>query len=445
LKERAERLATQEGNLPRMISESHESGSRLRLVRRTIARELEPLTLPDDHEDLNRAGLVDSMTRVDILLALEEVTGIPGLSASWPDNRPFSVNELAGHISEATPGLQEAAGPEAVGVRGNHASEVFIAGWGVSPGSVVVSAEEVDRECGFSPGFLRDRTGIETVRRAANDEDEVVLAAGAAQGALEMAQLSPTDIDLLVAVSTTFVGFPSFAASMHAHLLLQESVGAIDVGGACSGVIYALAVAKALLPSVNGRAALVLASEVNSRRLRALESPPEFRALFGDAACAFVLRLRAAVDDLSGNRLRGFTWGCSSTFASALRLSWPSDGAPTVQFRGEQLAGAAITQLERVIDRLAVMAAIDLADVDRFALHEPNPRVLNMLCQRVRIPAEKTPQTSRTWGNVGSATCGVNLCKALSETNNIKQGSRPATILAAAVGPGLLWGGVHIN
>lgn len=424
-----------------MPNEGGDSDSRLRLVRRTVARELEPQALPGDDEDLTRAGLVDSMTRVNILLALEEVVGSPGLAAHWSDSRPFSVNELATYISAAIPVAQETARGDAPRADDSRTREVSIVGWGSSPGSLVFAAEEVDRECGFSPGFLRDRTGIESVRRASRGENEVALATRAAQSALERAQLSPADVDLLVAVSTTFLGFPSFAASVHAHLLLRETAGAIDVGGACSGLIYALATAGTLLPIVDGRAALVLASEVNSQRLLGFDSPPELRALFGDAACAFVLKLGAARDDPPGGRLRGFAWGCSSTSASALRLSWPAVGTPTVEFSGEQLAVAAITHLGRAIDRLTVMAAIDLTDVDQFAFHEPNPRVLRMLCQRAEIPIEKTPQTSKTWGNVGSATCGVNLCKALSET----QRSHPATIFAAAVGPGLLWGGAYIG
>jgi 3-oxoacyl-[acyl-carrier-protein] synthase III len=428
-----------------MPSERGDSGSRLWLVRRTVARELEPQALPGDDEDLTRAGLVDSMTRVNILLAIEEVTGVSGLAANWPDDRQFSVRELAVYVAEAMPAPRGSERPEAIRAHGDRAGEVSIAGWGSSPGSLVVTAEGVDRECGFAPGFLRDRTGIESVRRAASDESEVALAARAARCALETAQLSPPDIDLLVAVSTTFLGFPSFAASVHAHLLLRESVGAIDVGGACLGVIHALATAKALLAGVNGRAALVVASEVNSQRLPGLDSPPEFRALFGDAACAFVLRLRSPEDNSPAKWLRDFTWGCSSTSASALRLSWPAVGSPTVEFRGEQLAVAAITYLERVVDRLTAMAAIDLAEVDQFALHEPNPRVLSMLCQKAGIPLEKTPQTSKTWGNLGSATCGVNLCKALSETDLAQDRSRRATILAAAVGPGLLWGGAYIG
>jgi hypothetical protein len=59
-----------------------------------------------------------------------------------------------------------------------------------------------------------------------------------------------------------------------------------------------------------------------------------------------------------GRRLREFTWGTSGTYASALRVTWPEGGVPKVHFRGEQLAGAAITVLERVIDRLTALSGV---------------------------------------------------------------------------------------
>ena len=428
-----------------MPSENRETALRFDLVRRTLARELEPLALPGDDRDLAQAGLVDSMTRVNILLALEEAAGVPGFAAEWPDERPFSVQELAARLLEARDKPASATAAEVMAADERKGFEVSIQGWAVSAGSAVVPAEEAGRECGLPPGFLRERTGIESVRRASSDENEIVLAARAAEGALEMASLSPADIDLLVAVSTTHFGFPSFAASLHADLLLREAAGALDIGGACCGALYALAAAGSLLSSGNARVALVVASEVNSRRLATMESPPEFRALFGDAACAWALEGSPAGQGVPGRRLLKFAWGVSSTFASALRVSWSQGGLPQVEFRGEQLASAAIALLERVIDRLTALAGIGLADVDRFALHEPNPRVVAMFAQRAGIPPEKTPQTSRTWGNLGSVTCGANLCKALTETSGNRDGMRPPAILAAAVGPGLLWGGAYVG
>jgi 3-oxoacyl-[acyl-carrier-protein] synthase III len=303
----------------------------------------------------------------------------------------------------------------------------------------------VDAEFGFAPGFLQDRTGIESVRRASGKENEIVLAAKAAEYALQMADIQAADVDLLVAVSTTHLGFPSFAAGLHNELLLREGAGAIDVGGACCGVLYALATASSLLSTVNGRAALVVASEVNSRRLASMDAPSEFRALFGDAACAFALERSAAGTGVPGRRLRQFTWGASGTYASALSVSSAHGSGLRVEFRGEQLAAAAIETLQRTLDRLAVLSGIAVQQVDQFALHEPNPRVVAMLARKAGIPLEKVPQTSRASGNLGSATCGVNLCKALSATAQTQRDQRPAVIFAAAVGPGLLWGGACIG
>lgn len=429
-----------------MLTDTTDAAARFELVRRAVARELAPEPLPGDDEDLTETGLVDSMMRVNILLAVEDAAGVAGIAAEWPDDRPFSVREIAeGLLQAAREPVEDVSADEQREPSLHQASEVSVKGWAFSAGSLVIPAEQVDVECGFESGFLRERTGIETVRRASGNEDEVALALKAAESALDAAGLTAGDVDLLVGVSTTHLGLPSFAASVHAELLLRDSVGAIDVGGACCGVLYALAAGASLLATINGRTALVVTSEVNSRRLAFIDAPPEFRALFGDAACAFVLERTAAGDGVPGQRLRDFTWGASGTFASALRVKWPADSTPRVEFRGEQLAGAAIETLGRVLDRLATVSGVPMAEVDQFALHEPNPRVIAMLARKTGIPLPKIPQTSPTSGNLGSATCGVNLCKALAATAQSHHGARPPVTFAAAVGPGLLWGGAYIS
>jgi len=430
-----------------MPIDTTDAAARLDLVRRAVGRELAPEPLPSDDVDLGESGRVDSMMQVNILLAVEEAAGVEGFAAEWPEDRPFSVRQIAEGLLQAQPTSQPAEKISAGEQRGPSlpTSEVSIKGWAFSAGSLVIPAEQIDAECGFESGFLRDRAGIETERRASADEDESALAVRSAEGALEVAGLTPASVDLLVGVSTTDLDLPSFAARVHAELLLCDTAGAVDIGGACCGVIYGLATALSLLSTMNKRTALVVASEVNSRRLASMDVPPEFRALFGDAACAFVLERTAAGDGVPGRRLRDFIWGASSTFSSALSVVWPPGGGPHVEFSGQQLAGAAIETLERVFDRLANLSGVLIADVDQFALHEPNPRVVAMLARKAGIPPEKVPQTSPISGNLGSVTCGVNLCKALAATADADRGSRASVTFAAAVGPGLLWGGAYIS
>jgi len=204
-------------------------------------------------------------------------------------------------------------------------------------------------------------------------------------------------------------------------------------------------VAKSLLCTASRNVALVVASEVNSRRLAHSQATGEFRGLFGDAACAFVLTRSAGGDGGSINRLGDFVCGCSGTFASALEMSLGERGQLDVQFKGEQLASAAIGTLDRVLGDLEIAVGKPRSAASYFALHEPNPRVVEIFAQRVGIPTEKIAMVSRSSGNLGSATCGVSLSMALSHLNSNSSVTAPPLILVAAVGPGLVWAGTYIH
>jgi 3-oxoacyl-[acyl-carrier-protein] synthase-3 len=281
------------------------------------------------------------------------------------------------------------------------------------------------------------------VCRAADTEDELALAQSASEIALEMADVFIDDIDLLVATSTTFLGYPSFAASLHSRLLLRETSGALDVGGACAGLIYSLSVAKSLLSTSSQAVALVLASEVHSRRLCAPDVPGEFRGLFGDGACALVLTKGGDAERTGILRLRDFVSGCSGTFASSLGVKLTEEGSLGVEFKGEQLAHAALTQLDRIIEALEKLSSKPRTEVDSFALHQPNPRVVEIFAERAMIPVERVPIVSRTSGNLGSVTCGVSLCHALTSLRANTGPSRTPLVFMAAVAPGLVWGGTY--
>lgn len=415
----------------------------LELVRGLVFRELPPKTpMPSDEEDLVKTGLIDSMGWVAIVSAIEEAASLHNPGGDWPEDRAQSIRALVEALlesvregTERTPEDVESPGPR------TDAAAISLAGWGFVLGSLRVEAEEIERECGVAPGTFRDGAGIESVRRAGEAENELILAGKAAESALDLAKTSAETVDFVVVTSATFIGFPSLAASLHSRLLLPESCGAIDVGGACVGLVQGLAVAKALLASSRHGVALVIAAEVNSRRLSSPQVPGEFRGLFGDGACAFVLARSGFEIDNEMPMLGDFVWGCSGTFASSLRLWWPHDAEIEVQFKGEQLASTAVSTLEHTLSRLENLSGRSRSEASSFALHEPNPRIVEILARRAKIPVEKIPLVSRTLGNLGSATCGVSLCTALNAAQ--ASGVPPARplIFLAAVGPGLLWGG----
>ncbi|HMD83822.1 MAG TPA: 3-oxoacyl-[acyl-carrier-protein] synthase III C-terminal domain-containing protein [Terriglobia bacterium] len=415
----------------------------LATARTSVASKLS--SLPKDDVDLVETGALDSMAWVDTLISIESATGIRDFGNPWPENRPKTIRSLVDMIREAQePSPEEKPRARAAGRAGSE-RDITVDGWGYTLGSLAVDAEQIERDMALPLRKIRDGAGIQSVRIAADGEDELALAQRAADIALEVAKVSVERIDFLVATSTTFLGYPSFAASLHSRLLLRETSGALDVGGACAGLIYSLAVAKSLLRTSRQGVALVVAAEVHSRRLDAPLVPGEFRGLFGDGACAFVLT-NAATDARDGCvRLQEFVWGCSGTFASSLGIHMSDDSGLNIQFKGEQLAHAAVTEMDRIIGTLENLSAKPRSEVDYFALHQPNPRVVEILAEKASIPLERIPLASKTCGNLGSVTCGASLCQVLDSRRMIRDQSRRPLIFMVAVAPGLLWGGAFLN
>lgn len=422
-----------------------DSARTFELVRKCVAQEVQPGTpLPNDELDLVKAGLIDSMGWVAILTAIEGARQIHNLGNPWPDERPQNIRSLAEAVLSATPARTADAPKGSPSTIHDVGSAISLAGWGYALGSLRVDAAAIESECDLEPGTIRERAGIECVCRADQNESELTLAQRAAEEALIASQVDLDSVGVLVATSATFLGFPSLSATLHSRLLLPESCPALDVGGACVGVIHALATAKALLDSSHQRIALVVSAEVNSRQLSSPSVPGEFRGLFGDGACAFVLQRSGSAADGDALRLGDFISGCSGAFASALQVRLDKTRMVEVHFEGEQLARAGVTQLDQILTALETLSGRPRDEVDYFAVHEPNPRLVSVFAQKAGIPLDKIPQVAKTNGNLGSATCGVSLCTALTNLRANPKPSRRSLIFLAAVGPGLLWGGIYL-
>jgi len=101
--------------------------------------------------------------------------------------------------------------------------------------------------------------------------------------------------------------------------------------------------------------------------------------------------------------------------------------------------------MERILEILENKSRRLRTEVDYFALHQPNPRVVEILAEKAKIPLGRIPLASATGGNLGSATCGISLCQALTDLRTRSNPSQPPLIFMAAVGPGLIWGGAFLN
>jgi 3-oxoacyl-[acyl-carrier-protein] synthase-3 len=318
------------------------------------------------------------------------------------------------------------------------ANSLIISG-AMALGSRVLPSEEVDRAFGMSIGKLRHRAGIESVAYAAGGENELTLGARAAQEALGKSSCGPQQLDWIIATSETHHDYPSLSAQLHSRMLVRENCGALDVGGACLGLLNAFSVAQSLIGSGRAQNVAVVTADVHSRTLRPGRVQGEFGGLFGDGASAFVLH-RGGANGAEGYRLGEFLFGCAGQYAAAIQVSDAKDGALDVEFDGEALSRAAITRMEKVLTAVELRSGISRTAVGGFATHQPNPRLVALLAKQCGVSPETFPPIAKTCGNLGSSTCGAALHVALqADSNRPREQRKP--IFLASLGPGLLFGG----
>src|SRR5712664_1545059 len=319
-------------------------------------------------------------------------------------------------------------------------AKVSIISSAAATGSRVIPSEEVDRAFGMPVGKLRGRAGIESLAYAAEGENELVLGARAAEEALRRGSCGAQELDWIIVTSETHHNYPSLSAELHSRLLARENCGALDVGGACLGLLNALAVAQSLIGSGQAETILVVTADVHSRTLIPGRVAGEFGGLFGDGASAFLLRGANATGTGAGYLLGEFIFGCAGQYAAAIQVSDEKNGGLAVQFDGEALSRAAITRIEKVLASVELRSGIPRSSVGGFATHQPNPRLVALLAKQCGVSPKTFPPIARVSGNLGSSTCGAALHQALRNASKQAPGDR-RPIFLASLGPGLLFGG----
>lgn len=411
------------------------------IVEQCLRRALpEGAPLPPEDQDWIDSGALDSMDLVDVFLCIEKATALTDVLGRIEGKPPSSTQEVMTILRRAARRDEQVPQSSVRAAVGSARTRPAIAGWGAALGSVRIEAAALEREYALASGTLREGAGIESVTRASATEDEATLGCSAARAALKTAGVDAGELDWIVSSSETFLGYPSLAACLHSRLLLRDACGALDVGGACVGLLNSLSVAKALLAAGMANRVLVATADVHSRPLAAGRVPGEFGGLFGDGASAFVLGCAGGPDDAPAYRLGDFQFGCAGAFSSALAVGPGADGQIALKFEGEALARAAVGRLERIIADLELRSGFSRDEVSCFATHQPNPRLVELLARQADLPPEKFPLVAKTCGNLGTSTCGVALAKAL-DTHGKKSAEARGPIFLAAVGPGMLWGG----
>jgi 3-oxoacyl-[acyl-carrier-protein] synthase III len=293
-----------------------------------------------------------------------------------------------------------------------------------------------------SDDWIVQRTGIHERRIAAPGETTAQMAADAARAALAHAHLDAQAIDLIVlATSTPDNTFPASAVAVQNDLGIHHGA-AFDLQAVCSGFVYALATADALLRSGAFARALVIGSETFSRILDWTDRTT--CVLFGDGAGAVVLE---AQEQPGGREDRGvLTVRLRSDGRHKSKLY--VDGGPSstgtvghLRMEGREVFRHAVAMITDVVEDAFQVAGYGVADIDWFVPHQANKRIIDGSAHKLGIDPSKVVTTVDRHGNTSAASIPLALADAVAD-RRIKRGD---LVLLEAMGGGFTWGAALVR
>jgi 3-oxoacyl-[acyl-carrier-protein] synthase-3 len=289
-----------------------------------------------------------------------------------------------------------------------------------------------------SDHWIVERTGIRARHFAATGVYSSDLGLEASRNALAAAGVAAEDIDLIiVATSTPDMVFPSTAAILQ-HKLGIAGCPVFDVQAVCSGFVYALTVADAMIQTGSASKALVVGAEVFSRIL-------DFKdrttcVLFGDGAGAVVLEASRTPGILASDlHADGKHVGilCVPGHVSGGQIL----GDPLLKMDGQAVFKLAVGVLEEAARAVLAKAGKTEADIDWLVPHQANIRIMRSTAKKLALPMSKVVVTVDQHGNTSAASIPMALDSAV-RSGQIKKGD---TVMLEGVGGGFTWGAVLLN
>jgi 3-oxoacyl-[acyl-carrier-protein] synthase-3 len=318
-----------------------------------------------------------------------------------------------------------------------------ITGWGMAAPERVMTNDELARLVDTNDEWIQSHTGIKERRIAGPKETTTSLAVSAALRAMEVADIDPEEIELIVvATCTPEYAFPSTAC------LVQDAIGAanagaFDLSAACTGFIYALGLAAEAVKSGSIKAALVIGAETLSKVTNWKDRGTCI--LFGDGAGAFVIQ---------GSEVPGGIRSCimKADGSGSDLLSLPSVGQvrssdfgglidPTIEMNGREVYRFATKALAAVTQEAVATAGMKLEEVSAIVPHQANKRIIEAAARKLELPDEKFILNLDRYGNTSAASIPMALCEAVNE-GRIR---RNDNVVFVGFGGGLTWGAAAVQ
>jgi 3-oxoacyl-[acyl-carrier-protein] synthase-3 len=288
-----------------------------------------------------------------------------------------------------------------------------------------------------SDEWIVQRTGIRERHVAAEGELTSDMATAAARRALMDASLEPTDVDLIVlATSTPDNTFPASAVTVQKNLGIHGGA-AFDLQAVCSGFVFAISTADAMLKAGQGRRALVIGSETFSRILD--WSDRTTCVLFGDGAGAVVLEAQEGKGTIADRGVLTTHLRSDGQHKEKLYV----DGGPSatgtvghVRMEGREVFKHAVGMISDVINAAFAATGTTADDIDWFVPHQANQRIIDASAKKLGIADHKVVSTVDRHGNTSAASIPLALDVAVKD-GRVRPGN---LIMLEAMGGGFTWG-----
>jgi 3-oxoacyl-[acyl-carrier-protein] synthase-3 len=302
-----------------------------------------------------------------------------------------------------------------------------------------LAAQLAERGVETSDAWIVERTGIRARRFADDGVTCSDLAVPAAQAALAAAGRRADEVDLIVvATSTPDMVFPSTAAILQAKLGINNGSAAFDVQAVCSGFVYGLTVADALIRTGSAKCALVIGAEIFSRILDFDDRTT--CVLFGDGAGAVVLEASNEPGLLAGElHADGRHVGilCVPGTVAGGKVT----GDPLLKMDGQAVFKLAVGVLESAARSVLAKAGKTAADIDFLIPHQANIRIMQGTARKLKLAPEKLVVTVDEHGNTSAASIPLALDAAVRD-GRIRRGHK---LMLEGVGGGFTWGAVLVE
>lgn len=306
----------------------------------------------------------------------------------------------------------------------------------------VLSNFDLEQIVDTSDEWIRTRTGVVERRIAADDEYTSDMSVNAAKQALDMAELKPEDIDLLIVGSVTpDYRLPSLAC------IIQNKMGfvnaaAFDIVAACAGFIHGLSLGQAYIATGQFKRVMVIGAEKLSHITNYKDR--NTCVLFGDAAGAAILApteedtgILSTFIKSDGNLAELLcipAGGVHNPFSA--NGSGPPEEDYYLQMRGNEIYKHAVRSMGNAAERVIIDAGLQKKDVDWLVPHQANIRIIKATANRINLSMDKVILNIEKYGNTSSASVPLALDEAIRE-GRIKHGENIVTV---AFGGGLTWG-----